>query len=1261
MADPARSTFRLRLFLAVLLCVVAGITAAALRESMNWIDRPFNGFFLAENLIVMESGLADWSGATTRVPIGARLTAINGRPVTSVEQALSAARKAGADGVLQYTFRQGRQTISRVVPVMVFRLRDYFPVFANPFFVGLTFLMMGFIVGFLRTDQHDARAFLLVSLSYGLALILRLDDFAGFHFRLIQSLTTILAPAALVYLGASFPVAQPWVSSLRVRIGWLAVIGVGLLLEIGLFNAAPEEWYAVHTLSQWLLILALGVAASGFAYTYLNATEGVVREKLRVVVLGALVAFLLPLLMSIVGEAVGTPFPDQAFAALTWVFPASFAYAIIKRSAFDIDVFLRRGAVYAILSVAVVLAYAGVVTMVIRASRDATAIDSPWFTLFFSLGLLLIFRPLIEFLQAWIDRLFFRSRFDYGILVQSLSQALTRALNPEEIGVQLRHVVSRTFAPVSLGLHLRDEAEVLQPLDRRQAPLLLSEPILNSLLAGRVLDEADLALVSGRGRERLALLVPVRFEGRLEGVIAIGPKRSGAGYGPRDVELLRTFANQIATALRHAASYVRLNEVLQSLESRVQQRTRDLQNTQLELATTNERLRELDRLKTRFFADASHELRTPLTLVLGPLDELLRLSQDLDPGTSRLIEMAHGNAARLLVLTDTLLDLSRLDAGRVEPRLRNELLGVVVEQAAEPFRWLAEQRGIRFDIDLCNEPVVVRLDASMIGKVVGNLLSNAFKFTHSGSVKVQLTRGTTETSLEVIDTGPGIPPDEIPYLFDRYRQASTAERSKLSGSGLGLSLVREFVTLHEGTVSVESTPAGSRFTVTLPLAQADADSDSVELPTISIAALAAASRSEPEVPLPTRTELLPVLPEMQIQPSILVVDDNPNLLEFLRQLFGESYRVRTASNAVEALRSALDNPPDAILSDVMMPGPDGIAFCKIVKGDPGLARIPLVLLTARAGPEAKVAALEAGADDYVTKPFHPEELKARVAGLLRARAAERDLQRSHRELSAAYQRLTDTQTQLVQAEKLAALGTLVAGMAHEINNPISFIMGSIDLIADNLRDLRRRLDALDDAHAAPFEYAERFDVMQDNVAICRDGANRAARIVADLRAFGRPSAGPYRLANLHEVLDRTLRLIHGEYKDRITVTREYGELPYVPCDEGQLGQVFLNLLINALHAIEGPGEIHIRTRSDGARVVIEIEDSGVGMDATMLGRIFDPFFTTRDPGRGTGLGLSVSRSIIAAHGGTIEVDSRVGEGTRFCISLPAEEDANSAA
>ena len=275
-------------------------------------------------------------------------------------------------------------------------------------------------------------------------------------------------------------------------------------------------------------------------------------------------------------------------------------------------------------------------------------------------------------------------------------------------------------------------------------------------------------------------------------------------------------------------------------------------------------------------------------------------------------------------------------------------------------------------------------------------------------------------------------------------------------------------------------------------------------------------------------------------------------------------------------------------------------------------------------------------------------LNARLEERVRERTTQ--LEDANRELAEAYGELKNAEVQLVQSEKMAALGRLVAGVAHEINNPVAFISSSV-------APLRRRLETA--AADAPPEVAQLLADAREIVAVMARGAERTAAIVKDLRSFSRLDEATRKRVDLHDGLEVSLRLLESRWRDRIEIHRDYGTLPPVECDPGQVNQVFMNVLANACDAIPERGNLWLTTRAEGERVRVTIRDDGGGMAPEVVGRIFDPFFTTKDVGGGTGLGLAISQGVVAAHGGRIEVESAPGRGATFRIILPVAQPAAS--
>ncbi|MCE0762618.1 SpoIIE family protein phosphatase [Pseudonocardia kujensis] len=428
-----------------------------------------------------------------------------------------------------------------------------------------------------------------------------------------------------------------------------------------------------------------------------------------------------------------------------------------------------------------------------------------------------------------------------------------------------------------------------------------------------------------------------------------------------------------------------------------------------------EALAELDRAKTDFFSNVSHEFRTPLTLIMGPVEEL-RAADGIGPERLRTeLDVIHRNGLRLGRLVNSLLDYSRLQAGRIEARFEPLDLAVFTAELAGAFRSAIEHAGLELVIDCPPLPRPVHVDRDSWEKVVLNLLSNALKFTFEGGITVRLREVDGAAVLTVTDTGVGIPAAEIPRLFERFHRITGTRARSAEGSGIGLAMVRELAALHGGTVGAESTlDVGTTFTVTVPLGTAHLPAERVAEaeesdPTSSPTSLPTSSSVEPFV-----AEALRWLPSEPGEPAagpvpvpavaggrVLVADDNADMRDYLHRLLASRYAVEVVADGRAALEAALADPPDLVVSDVMMPELDGMALLNALRVDPRTARVPVVLLSARAGQEAAVEGLAFGADDYLTKPFAARELLARVDGHLRLARARADAERRFRALADA--------------------------------------------------------------------------------------------------------------------------------------------------------------------------------------------------------------------------------------------------------------------
>jgi PAS domain S-box-containing protein len=427
-----------------------------------------------------------------------------------------------------------------------------------------------------------------------------------------------------------------------------------------------------------------------------------------------------------------------------------------------------------------------------------------------------------------------------------------------------------------------------------------------------------------------------------------------------------------------------------------------------------ETLAEIDRAKTAFFANVSHEFRTPLTLMLAPLEDVLSRPRGPQPGDRERLEIAQRNALRLLKLVNTLLDFSRLEAGRMQATYApTDVAGMTIELASL-FRSAVEAAGLRLIVDCPPLRETVLVDRDMWEKIVLNLLSNAFKFTFTGEIEVKLRGFDGRFELSIRDTGTGIPQHELPKLFERFHRVDGAHGRTHEGTGIGLALVQELARLHGGSVGVTSELGqGSTFTVSMPTGPqrlVSAQDETVRADPLGARPfIAEALRWLPDAPdldvIPNVDERTPTGEPAGPRARILLADDNADMRDYVRRLLAERYDVETVADGEAAFAAIVRDKPDLVLSDIMMPRVDGLELLARLRADPHLNTVPLILLSARAGEESRVEGMQAGADDYLIKPFSARELLARVEahlGMARVRAEATERLRASEERFRAF-------------------------------------------------------------------------------------------------------------------------------------------------------------------------------------------------------------------------------------------------------------------
>ncbi len=718
----------------------------------------------------------------------------------------------------------------------------------------------------------------------------------------------------------------------------------------------------------------------------------------------------------------------------------------------------------------------------------------------------------------------------------------------------------------------------------------------------------------------------------------------------------------MATAAASVATAIGLLYVRPQIERTVaaarlsEERRVELEHAHTELEALYRKVKELDELKTQFFANVSHELRTPLTLMLGPA-ERMREDMSLNQKQRHELDLISRNGRSLLRHVNDLLDIAKLESHEMQPhRTRFDLQPWVRELAAQ-FEQVAMQRDLRFDV-VADDTMLIDADPDMIERVVINLLSNAFKFTPAGGeVFLRLERDGGNAVFTVADSGPGIAEEVRELIFERFRQADGSITRQYGGTGLGLAIVKDLVDLHGGSVQVDASPAGgARFTVQLPLTTgastavqsappAASPATQLALATMLEELVPAAAIGQPEAPLPQR-------------PSVLVVEDNQDMRRFLAETLAPHYNVVTAADGQEGYQRFQTLQPDLVVSDIMMPLMSGEQLVRAIRnsGDTPAAT-PILLLSAKADDALRVKLLREGAQDYLTKPFLPQELLARVANLVAAKragdqlrgalaSASLDIEALAAELVTRHRQLEATrdaaEVAREQAERANRVKGLFLGMvSHELRTPIATI------------DMNAQL--LERSGGLPAPTATRLQRMAR-------ATRQLAGLVESLLEYTRLESGkiearPESLdaaAIVQEVLAAHADQVPGAVT--LSLAPQQTDLPPLVSDARLLRIVLANLISNALKfTSQGLVTVHLTTERDTH--IFEVTDTGEGIAEADTTRIFQPFERLEPVQHkslpGVGLGLALVDQIVRALGGSITVSSRLGQGSRFRVHLPS--------
>ncbi|MCP6762314.1 MAG: ATP-binding protein [Fischerella sp. CENA71] len=920
----------------------------------------------------------------------------------------------------------------------------------------------------------------------------------------------------------------------------------------------------------------------------------------------------------------------------------------------------------------------------------------------------------------------------------SVDRAYYVEVNEAESYARVNHDYLRGDVPSLVGVFRLADFGWTVPLLQRGETIIVTDAETTDIIPAN--DREAMAAV----RIAAHISIPLIKAGALVGALCV-TESAPREWSETEIELVRETAERIWAAIERARAEVALRE--SEIQRIREQAAREEERQRVEA------LAELDRAKTLFFSNVSHEFRTPLTLLLAPLQDALSDRVDpLSPSQRKRLELVHHNSLRLLKLVNTLLDFSRIEANRMQAVYEPIDLAMFTVELASVFRSAIERAGLRLIVDCppMREPVYI--DREMWEKIVLNLLSNAFKFTFEGEIIVRLyLSDDTHVTLQVKDTGTGIPSEELPHLFERFYHMPRTQARTHEGSGIGLALVQELIQLHGGTVEVSSVVGqGTCFTVTIPLGTAHLPSERIQaartlastvfgaVPYVEEAErwlpeedtgtrrrgdagnqedtgtwgrgdagnqedtgtrgrgdagnqedtgtrgrgdagnqedtgtrgrgdagnqedtgtwgrgdtgtifdnfsvsphlnVSASLQASPRLPTPGATTGRQSLQRreppqragsetpathwlLSASAHVLLVDDNADMRDYLKRILSKHVTVEAVADGAAALAAVQERVPDLVLSDVMMPGLNGFELLKALRADARTKEIPIILLSARAGEEFVIEGLEAGADDYLIKPFSAQELVTRVNAHLQMAHLRSEALRQERTISRRKDELLST-------------------VSHELNTPLVAILGWTRLLRGSPSNQSILMKAL--------ETIERNATLQ-------------AKLIQDLLDISRITAGKISLnlepVELQGVIETAIATVRQslETKD-IRLNCIFNPLSIiVEGDPDRLQQIMLNLLTNAVKFTAQGGSIEVGVDICENQAQIVVSDNGIGISTELLPYIFDTFRQSESAQSkgGLGLGLAIARHLIELHSGTINAASPgVGQGTTFIVKLP---------
>ena len=713
-------------------------------------------------------------------------------------------------------------------------------------------------------------------------------------------------------------------------------------------------------------------------------------------------------------------------------------------------------------------------------------------------------------------------------------------------------------------------------------------------------------------------------------------------------------ATGIIVAVAQSSSYrLQRNEVIAR---------HNLEIAKKELERAHEQLKELDRFKSQVFANITHELKTPLTMILS-VAELLSNGQhgEISETAKTAVQTIMKHALKLLSLIDDILDLSKLQESRLRLKIQEHDIAAYLRGLVAQVAPLTRRKEIEISFCAYVPQALVWCDIEQMDRVFLNLLSNAAKFTpEGGKIWVELKETRDAYIVSVRDTGQGFPKELCSKVFERFFQADMGTTRRHGGTGIGLALAKELVELHGGEIWAESDEGqGATFFVKLFKGKGHIREDVIErrseerdMPfgrrVEDRGVMQWAERIAPRdnirlIAIETATERRVVERDQDQDKkrwTCLVVEDMPDVTRVISMALRPLFKVMAADNGVKALEVIKKEVPDIVITDLMMPEMDGIELTRRLRSDPKTKHIPIIMLTARGDQTDKLLGLEAGVNDYITKPFSPTELLAKVKSIL-------NIEESHAEL--------------LLSKQIESLKVMAGGIAHEINNPLNYIKNALFVAKNDLNNIVTIAftKPKDDESAKQVNLlAERVRKMLETA---EGGTKRIAKAVETLIAYSREGFTMLeRRYDIFKACEEIIPVVLAATGRDVKVTIETEGDGTVMCVPEEMNQVLTNLIQNAIEAVsdDGTGQVWVQGKNVEGKVVLSVKDNGVGIPKEIKDRIFSPFFTTKTERRGMGLGLSIVWQIVRKCGGSITVESEPYKGALFQVTLPQAQEAH---